>query len=176
LTGKVLGIGIAAFAQAALIVTFALVLAESVGSTLTRGSEPLAVAASLIWLLLGYAFYSWVYAAAGSMAERRDQVQSLALPLSLPILFGYAISLSTVTSGAPSTFYRVLAYLPPTAPFAMPTLIGFGGVTWWQFVTSAAISITATIATARFATVVYERSILRTGRRVRLRELVAAAR
>lgn len=172
LTGKVLGIGVAAFAQAGLIVAFALILAESVGSPLMHGSEPLAVAASLTWLLLGYAFYCWVYAAAGSMAERRDQVQTLALPLSLPILFGYAISLATITSGAPSTFYRVLAYLPPTAPFAMPTLVGFGGVTWWQFAASAAISLTATIAVARFAAVVYRKSILRTGRRVRVRELV----
>lgn len=40
LTGKVLGIGLAAFAQAALIVTFALVLATSVGSPLMHGSEP----------------------------------------------------------------------------------------------------------------------------------------
>jgi ABC-2 type transport system permease protein len=172
LTGKVLGIGVAAFAQAALIVTFALVLAEAVGSSLVHGSEPLAVAASLTWLLLGYAFYSWVYAAAGSMAERRDQVQSLVLPLSVPILFGYAISLSTISGGTPSTFYRVLAYLPPTAPFAMPTLVGFGDVAWWQFAGSVALSLTATVAVARLAAAVYRRSILRTGRRVRVREVV----
>jgi ABC-2 type transport system permease protein len=176
LTGKVLGIGVAAFAQAGLIVTFALILAKAVGSTLMHGSEPLAVAASLTWLLLGYAFYCWVYAAAGSMAERRDQVQTLALPLSLPILFGYAISLATITGGTPSTFYRVLAYLPPTAPFAMPTLVSFGGVTWWQFAASVAISIAATLAVARFAAVVYRKSILRTGRRVGVRELVRTGR
>jgi ABC-2 type transport system permease protein len=176
LTGKVLGIGVAAFAQAGLIVTFALILAESVGSTLMHGSEPLAVAASLTWLLLGYAFYCWVYAAAGSMAARRDQVQTLALPLSLPILFGYAISLATITAGTPSTFYRVLAYLPPTAPFAMPTLVSFGGVTWWQFAASAAISLTTTLAIARFAAVVYRKSILRTGRRVGVRDLVRTGR
>lgn len=174
LTGKVLGIGVAAFGQAAMIVAFALVLAKAVGSTLLHGSEPLAVAASLTWLVLGYAFYCWVYAAAGSMAARRDQVQALALPLSLPILFGYAISLGTVTSGSPSTFYHVLAYLPPTAPFAMPTLVGFGGVAWWQFAASVAISIVSTIAVARFAAAVYRKSILRTGRRVRVRDLVAA--
>lgn len=176
LTGKVLGIGVAAFAQAGLIVAFALVLAESVGSTLMHGSEPLAVAASLTWLLLGYAFYSWVYAAAGSMAARRDQVQALALPLGLPVLFGYATSLGTITGGSPSTFFHVLAYLPPTAPFAMPTLVGFGGVAWWQFAASAVISMASTVAVARFAAVVYRKSILRTGRRVRVRDLVTTGR
>ena len=176
LTGKVLGIGAAALAQAGLIVVFALVLAQSVGSELMRGSEPAAVAASLVWLLLGYAFYSWVYAAAGSMAERRDQVQSLVLPLSVPILFGYAVSLAVISNGAPSTFYRVLAYLPPTAPFAMPTLVGFGDVAWWQFAASAVISVVATVGVARFAAVVYRRSILRTGRRVGVRDLFGGGR
>ena len=47
---------------------------------------------TLVWLVLGYAFYCWVYAAAGSMAERQDQVQSLAFPLSLPIIFGYIVA------------------------------------------------------------------------------------
>lgn len=176
LTGKVLGIGAAAFAQAGLIVAFALLLAKAVGSTLLHGSEPLAIAASLTWLIVGYAFYCWVYAAAGSMAARRDQVQTLAIPLGLPMMFGYAISLSTVSTGTPSTFFHVLAYLPPTAPFAMPTLVGFGGVAWWQFAASVVISVASTAAVARFAAVVYRKSILRTGRRVRLRDLVAADR
>ncbi len=47
-----------------------------------------------MWLVLGYAFYCWVYAAAGSMAERQDQVQSLAFPLSLPLIFGYIMALT----------------------------------------------------------------------------------
>jgi membrane protein implicated in regulation of membrane protease activity len=58
----------------------------------------------------------------------------------------------------------------------MPTLVGFGGVTWWQFAASAAISLASTLAVARFATVVYRKSILRTGRRVGVRDLVAVGR
>jgi hypothetical protein len=41
--------------------------------------------------VLGYAFYSWVYAAAGAIGERQDQVQSLVFPLNLPVIFGYVI-------------------------------------------------------------------------------------
>jgi ABC-type Na+ efflux pump permease subunit len=90
------------------------------------------VAATLVWLVLGYAFYSWLYAAAGSLAERQDQVQSLALPLAAPLIFGYIASLAGVSSGHASLLVKVLAYLPPTAPFAMPTLVGFGEATWWR--------------------------------------------
>ena len=173
LAGKVLGIGLVAFAQAALIVAVAIGLAEAVGSDLLHGTAPLVLVSTLVWLVLGYAFYCWVYAAAGSLAERQDQVQSLAFPLSLPIIFGYVISLTALGSGSPSGFFRVLAYLPPTAPFAMPVLVSLGRVTWWEFTAAAALSVLCTVAVARVAISIYRRAILRTGRRVRLREVVS---
>ncbi len=172
LTGKVLGIGLVAFAQAALVVAFALVLAKSVGSSIIHGAAPLEVASILVWLLLGYAFYCWVYAAAGSMTERQDQVQSLALPLSLPLIFGYVVALTSAGATSASLFIKVLAYLPPTAPFEMTLLVGLGQVTWWQFLASALISIGATVVVARFAASVYRRAILRTGGRVRVRDVL----
>ena len=171
LTGKVLGIGLVAFAQAALIVAFALGLAKAVGSDLLHGAAPLVVVSTLVWLVLGYAFYCWVYAAAGSMTERQDQVQSLAFPLSLPIIFGYVTAIAVASSQSPSTLSKVLAYLPPTAPFAMPVLVGLRAVTWWEFAASAAVSIVGTIGVAKLAASIYRRAILHTGRRVRIRDL-----
>ncbi len=172
LAGKLAGIGAVALLQAVSLVVFALVLAEVVGANLVHGAAPLVMAATLVWLVLGYAFYSWVYAAAGSLAERQDQVQSMALPLSAPLIFGYIVSLIGVSSGSASLLVKVLAYLPPTAPFAMPTLVGFGEVTWWQFLFSVLVSIVCTVLVARVAARVYRTAVLRTGRRVRLRELV----
>ena len=85
-------------AQAVALVAFALVLAKAVGSSLVHGAAPLVVAATLVWLILGYAFYSWLYAAAGSLAERQDQVQSLALPLSAPLISSSATSSPSLES------------------------------------------------------------------------------
>jgi ABC-2 type transport system permease protein len=175
LAGKVLGIGLVALTQATLIVVVALIVAKAVGSDILRGSAPTVVGSILVWLVLGYAFYCWVYAAAGSMAERQDQVQSLAFPLSLPVIVGYIISLTTLESGNASTFFKVLAYLPPTAPFAMPALVGLRDVAWWQFLGSVGLSIVGTVLVARLAARIYRRAILRTGRRVRVREVVAGS-
>ena len=101
LGGKVLGIGLVALGQATLIVGFALIVGAAVGSDLLRGTAPLVLACELLWLVLGYAFYCWVYAAAGSTAERQDQVQTLALPLSIPILLGYIFSITVASTGNP---------------------------------------------------------------------------
>ena len=172
LGGKVVGIGLVALGQAALIVGFALALGAGVGSNLLHGAGPMALLAEFVWLVLGYAFYCWVYAAAGSTAERQDQVQTLALPLSLPILFGYIYSITVASSGHANLFFKVLAYLPPTAPFCMSVLVGLSDVAWWQFVASILISLAATAGMALVAARIYERAVLRTGRRVRVRELL----
>jgi ABC-2 type transport system permease protein len=172
LTGKVLGIGIVALMQATLIVGVALGLGAATGSDLLRGGAPVDVLDSLIWLTLGYAFYCWVYAAAGALATRQEHLQTLAFPLQLPILLGYLTSLTAISSGTASSFVQVLAYLPPTAPFAMPVLVALGQVSWWQFTSAVAISLLATIAVSRLAATVYRRAILRTGQRVRLRDVI----
>ena len=175
LSGKVLGIGLVAMGQAATVLVFALILAEAVGSSVLHGAEPVALAAALVWLLLGYAFYCWVYAAAGSMAERQDQVQTLALPLSLPMIVGYVIALTAASSGSASTFVKALAYFPPTAPFAMPVLVGLDQVQWWGFAISVLVTLASTVVVARVASGIYLRAVLRTGASVPLRELIKGA-
>ncbi|MGH9028159.1 MAG: ABC transporter permease [Acidimicrobiales bacterium] len=175
LGGKVLGIGLVALGQATLIVGFALIVGTAVGSDLLHGTGPLVLACQLLWLVLGYAFYCWVYAAAGSTAERQDQVQTLALPLSIPILLGYIFAITVASSGNADLFFKILAYVPFTAPFCMPVLVALSQVTWWEFVASVLITVAGTAAMAGFAAQIYRRAVLRTGGRVRVRELFARA-
>ncbi len=174
LAGKVIGIGAVALLQASLIVAVALGLGAAEGSTLIHGTAPLGVVAALVWVVLGYSFYCWVYAAGGSLADRQEQIQSLAFPLQLPILFGYIVSFTALGAGQPSELVKVLAYVPFTAPFAMPVLVGLGVVTWWEFALSVGLMIVSIVIVARLASVVYRRAILRTGGRVHLRQLFAS--
>ena len=85
----------------------------------------------------------------------------------------YIIALTAATSGNASLLVHVLAYLPPTAPLAMPVLVGLGAVSWWQFAASVVISVACTVGVSRLAVSVYRRAILQSGRRVRLREALA---
>ncbi len=171
ITGKVLGIGAVAFAQATVIVGGALAVGAAVGSPILHGVSPWIMMTSLLWLVLGYAFYSWVFAAAGSMVERQDQAQSLAFPLALPLIVGYIYSLVEASAGTTDVLFRLLAYFPPTSLFVVPTLVGRHEIATWQFLLAVAIDLAATVAVARGAAYVYRRAILRTGARVRLRDL-----
>jgi ABC-2 type transport system permease protein len=54
----------------------------------------------------------------------------------------------------------------------MPVLYAAGDVPPWQVAVSAALCAVGTIWMARIAALIYGRSILRTGSRVRLREVL----
>jgi ABC-2 type transport system permease protein len=52
-------------------------------------------------------------------------------------------------------------------------LVALDQVTWWGFVISIVITITATVGMAVFAARIYRRAVLRTGGRVRVRDVLA---
>src|SRR6185437_2452327 len=154
LVGKVTGIGVLALTQAALMVAAFLGVGAAVGSSLVHGAAPGIVITGAVFLILGYAFYCTAYAAAGALVSRQSDVGAV------------------IYADGANVFYRVLGFLPPTAPIAMPVLYAAGDVPAWQAAVSAVLVAAGTVWMARTAATIYERSILRTGSRVRLRQVL----
>ena len=173
LVGKVTGIGVLALAQAALMVAVFLGLGAAVGSSLVHGAAPGIVIIGAVFLVLGYAFYCTAFAAAGSLVSRQSDVGTVVLPVQVPLILAYALSFTVIYSNGANAFYRVLGFLPPTAPVAMPVLYAAGDVPAWQAAVSAVLVAAGTVWMARAAATIYGRSILRTGSRVRLRQVLA---
>jgi ABC-2 type transport system permease protein len=172
LTGKVFGIGLLALAQAMAMVAVFLGLGAAVGSSLVHGAAAGIVIVGAVFLVLGYAFYCTAFAAAGSLVSRQSDVGTVVLPVQLPLIVAYALSYTVIYANGASLFYHVLGFLPPTAPIAMPVLYAAGDVPGWQAAVSAGLVAVSTVWMARAAAAIYGRSILRTGARVRLREVL----
>ena len=173
LVGKVFGIGLLALAQALLMVVVFLGLGAAVGSSLVHGAAPGIVITGAIFLVLGYSFYCTAFAAAGSLVSRQSDVGTVVLPVQLPLIVAYALSYTVIYANGANVFYHVLGFLPPTAPIAMPVLYAAGDVPAWQAAVSAVLVAVGTAWMARTAATIYGRSVLRTGSRVRLREVLA---
>jgi len=172
LTGKVLGIGLLALAQAAGMLVAFLIAAYASGSTLTHGAAPGIVVTGVVWVVLGYAFYCTAFAAAGSLVSRQSDVNSVIFPVQLPLIVAYVLSYTVIYANGANAFYHVLGFLPPTAPIAMPVLYAAGDVPLWQVVVSAVLCAASTVWLARVAGRIYGKSILRTGDRVRLTQVL----
>jgi ABC-2 type transport system permease protein len=176
LAGKVIGMGLLALAQIAAMVAAFLVLGHATGSTAVQGASTSVVLAGALWLVLGYAFYCTAYAAAGSLITRQADAYNASLPLQLPLILAYVLAYTVLYASGVNWFYHLLAFVPFTAPVAMPVLVAVGAAPAWQLALSAVISIASTVGMARFAGAIYERAILRTGSRLRVRQVLGSAR
>ena len=170
LVGKVLGIGLLALAQAVAMVIVFIVAGFAAGSSLVHGAALGIVLIGGVFLLIGYAFYCTAFAAAGSLVSRQSDVNSTILPVQIPLIVAYALSYTVIYANGANTLFRVLGFLPPTAPIAMPVLYAAGDVPLWQVAVSAVLCAAGTVWMARLATRIYTQSILRTGPRIRLRQ------
>ena len=99
-------------------------------------------------------------------------MNSVIFPVQLPLIVAYVLSYTVIYANGASTFYHVLGFLPPTAPVAMPVLYAAGDVPLWQVVVSAVLCAASTVWLVRVAARIYGRSILRTGDRVRLSQVL----
>jgi ABC-2 type transport system permease protein len=176
LIGKVLGIGLLALAQAAGMLVVFIIAGFASGSSLVHGATLGVVIAGGVFIVLGYAFYCTAFAAAGSLVSRQSDVNSTIMPVQLPLILAYALSYTVIYANGANTFYRVLGFLPPTSPIAMPVLYAAGDVPVWQVVVSALLCAAGTVWMARIAVRIYSNSILRTGPRISFRQAVKEIR
>jgi ABC-2 type transport system permease protein len=116
-----------------------------------------------------------VNAAAGSLVSRQEEASSMAFPIQMPLLVGYLITIGALSNGDDSKLLAVLSFLPPTAPVTMPIRIAIGAAKPWQVALSVALLVAGIVFTARVASRIYARSILRTGKRLKFRQALRAA-
>jgi ABC-type Na+ efflux pump permease subunit len=185
-TGKVIGIGLAGFVQYVAILVPALatlllqdriavaLLGSSSGLDVSLGalSPGLLVAYGSFWVL-GFVLYALIYAAAGSLVSRAEDLQVLALPLSLIAIVGYIQAVMALTGGI-GPLIRVASYVPFWSPFVMLTRLTIGRVEPWELALSFGLLIATIPIVAFIAVRVYSAGVLLYGQRPGARQIVGA--
>ena len=151
-----------------------MLLGSSSGVDLSLGalSPGLLLAYGAFWVL-GFILYALIYAAAGSLVSRAEDLQVLALPLSIIAIGGY-IQAVMALSGGISSFIRFSSYVPFWSPFVMLTRLTIGRVEPWELVLSFGL-LAASIPIVGFIAVrVYSAGVLLYGQRPGARQIVGA--
>jgi ABC-2 type transport system permease protein len=175
LAGKVLGIGVLGIGQLVLVITLALVGGGVLDLFELPGGTAPTIAWSLVWFVLGFAFYAVLYAAAGSLVSRTEDAQAAAMPIALVGVAGYLLTFVIVMPNPDSTASTILSMVPPVAPVAYPARIAYVGVPMWELMAGAAIMVLAVVAVVRLAARVYAGALLTAGARVKIRDAWRAA-
>jgi ABC-2 type transport system permease protein len=190
LGGKVLGVGGLGLIQLAAavfpaLIAFALqgVIAEAILGAppselaLPAGLTPDVLAVFAVFFVLGYLLYAALYAAAGAMVSRMEDVNSIVAPMSLIGTGAYLIaiyaSIGIVPVDAP--WVTVLAYFPFTSPFLMLSLYISGEMGVENVAIAAAILAVSIVAALWVAGRVYSAGVLMYGQSPSFRRLLVTA-
>lgn len=188
--GKIIGIGLVAFTQIIIWISFVLIIynisgAASSGSmgdvvgvvqkVFTSTNIPLLLGFFIFYLMSGFFFYSSLFAAMGSAVnEDMREAQSLSFPLMLPVIFAMTMMGAVLKDPTgPIAFWGSM--IPFTSPIIMMVRIPFGvpgTVPWWQLGLSMSLLIIGFIFTTWFAGKIYRTGILMYGKKPSWKEMM----
>lgn len=142
---------------------------QMVLSALSQINYGLILFVFVIYFLLGYLFYSAMYAAIGSAVDNETETQQFTLFAILPMMLGFYGSITIMNNpDGPMSFW--LSMIPFTSPIAMLARIPFD-VPVWELVLSIVILLVSTLGMVFIASKIYRVGILMYGNKVTLKEL-----
>ena len=169
LAGKIVGIGLLGLGQMIVIASFAIGLATVTHAIDVPRSAIGGAFLDFGWFLLGFAFYASLFAAAGSLVTRMEELQNVIVPINLTILVSFFISVGALQD--PNGLLPTIAsILPFSSALAMPVRIVLGAATGWQIALALVLIVASTLLLVPLSARLYEGAVLRTGARVKIRD------
>lgn len=140
-----------------------------ISHTLLDLNFPLIISCFVIFFLLGYIFYSSMYAAIGSAVDNETETQQFTIFAIIPLMIGLYGSFTIMNNpDGPMAFW--LSIIPLTSPVAMIARIPFG-VPVWQIVLSVILLLASTLLMVLVAAKIYRIGILMYGNKASFKEI-----
>lgn len=180
LAGKVVGVGAVALTQYAAIIAagVAALVAQEPLARLVLGEAgdgvtlPQGLTVGMLGLLgaygvLGFLLYAVLYAAAGSLVSRQEDVNQAVMPMTLVSTAGYIVGVYAATGlidlGAGAM--GVLSQVPFLSPFLMLSRVTGGSVEAWEIALSFVLLGAAIVVALWIAARIYAAGVLLYGQR-----------
>ena len=187
LTGKVLGTSAAGLTQYVVMILALMIgfmINGQISNALGVGSElPFTlpeleaswIVAFTLFFLLGFVLYASLYAAAGSLVSRVDDVQQAVGPLIYLAMAGYFVSFFAMNV-PDATWVKLASLVPFFSPYLMPSRMLLSTVEAWEVALALILLAVTLAASIWFAARIYSAGVLLYGQRVGIRTVLRAAR
>ncbi|WP_308163213.1 ABC transporter permease [Nocardia alni] len=165
LIGKVVGNTIMALAQVVVLAAVGLIGLTALGHSSEVGQIAGAAGWFIVFFVVGFLALAGLYAVAGALATRSEDLQSTATPMIMVVLL--ILFLGIFLTG---TARVVASYVPFASIVTMPGRVADGSAAWWEPVPSLLVMAATTCGIVLVAEKVYRRSLMQTGKRLTIRQ------
>jgi len=172
LAGKILGNTVLAVGQTAAIAAVAVVGLVVTGQDDTLGLIGAPVAWFVIFFLLGFVLLAAMFAASASLVSRIEDVGTVLTPVLMLVMIPY---FAVIFFNDNDVVMTVMSYVPFSAAVGMPVRLFLGEAAWWEPLVSLVVLAGSALAVTLVGARIYERSVLRTGARIKLKDALTTA-
>ncbi|WP_083283465.1 ABC transporter permease [Humibacillus sp. DSM 29435] len=170
LAGKVLGNSVIAFGQVVLYGAVGLVAVAFTDYSRLLPSLSAAVIWFVVFFAVGFFALACLYAVAGALASRTEDLQSTTAPMTMVLGVVYVVGF-TVTG----TALKVVSFIPIVSVVAMPGRILSGDAAWWEPVLALLVMAGFAAVTVLVGEKIYRRSLMQTRGKMSWREGLKSA-
>ena len=168
LIGKIIGNTLMAFGQLVLFAGAGLAGLAVMGNTEYITQIAGAAGWFIVFFVVGFLALASLWAVAGSLATRNEDLQSTSTPLSMLIMI--VLFLGIFASGTAQT---VTSYVPIVSIVTMPARLAEGTAAWWEPLVSLAIMAATAYGIVVVAERIYRRSLMQTQGRLTYRQALS---
>lgn len=182
--GKIIGVGLVGLTQFTAWIILSIIATKVAGHAFASGPGSMMSSLSVLqtipfgkvlicfifYFLTGFLLYSALFAAVGSAVDSETETQQFMMPITLPLLFTYVLSVSILFRAPDSALAVWLSIIPFTSPVAMMLRLPFG-VPGWQLAISMVLMVLGFLFTTYVAGRIYRVGILMYGKKASFKEL-----
>ena len=125
----------------------------------------------ILFFLLGFFIYGMMYGAVGSLVSKPEDIGSVAMPIILVFVIGFAVVMSSIEDPNNAIGMKVCSFVPFTSSMAMFARIAMGSVSTGEIALSIAILVVSTVLIGILAAKIYRAGVLMYGTRPKLRTI-----
>jgi ABC-2 type transport system permease protein len=130
---------------------------------------PLILGCFAFYFLVGYLLYAALFAAVGSAVDSEADTQQFMLPITVPMIFGFAIAQGVMTNPN-SGIAQFFSIFPLTSPIVMMVRLPFD-VPLWELALSMSMLVAGFLFFTWLAGKIYRTGILMYGKKASWKEL-----
>lgn len=175
LFGKIFGVGLAGILQFAIIIgaSYLILTLSDTGDVVELFGLQLdfsilggkTIILLSVFFILGYFFYAALFAAAGSMVSRSEEINQVVMPISILLMVALMVSIFSMANPE-GTLAVVGSYIPFITPFVMFVRIGSSDPSMIEILIPTLVLLVSTLVACWLSAKIYQVGVLLYGQKM----------